>query len=188
MPADAPVIESLRARFGEDAAVVQPTADGVATAWVPQEQLHGVLEWAAREHDDRYRVLCDLTAIDERGRQISAPTPSGGAATEADSPESVDFSVVYHLMSYEANTDLRLKVALTGEYPSTPTVSDIWPAAAWYEREVFDMFGIGFEGHSHLRRILMPPDWEGHPLHRNGPLPASRGDPQRPRRGPPVSP
>src|SRR6185437_12903638 len=79
-----------------------------------------------------------------------------------DQPES-DFTVAYHLLSYERNTDVRIKVAITESVPSLGTVTDLWPAANWYECEVWDMFGILFEGHPHLRRILMPPTWSGHP-------------------------
>jgi NADH-quinone oxidoreductase subunit C/D len=64
----------------------------------------------------------------------------------------------------ERNHDIRLKIALTGEYPSVSTITDIWPCADWYEREVYDMFGITFTGHPNLRRILMPRSWNGFPL------------------------
>jgi len=166
MATDAPILEALGARFGEEAITTQSTADEVPTAWVAKEQLHSVLEWVSREHDDRYRMLYDLTAIDERCRAEPGP-------------EASDFTLVYHVLSYEANTDLRLKVALNGEYPDAPTVSDIWPAADWYEREVFDMFGIRFAGHPCLRRILMPPDWEGHPLRKEHPARATEMAPYR---------
>ncbi len=67
---------------------------------------------------------------------------------------------------------MRLKVALRGEPAAVDTITDLWPAADWYEREAWDMFGIGFRGHPHLRRILNPPWWEGHPLRKESP---SRG-------------
>ncbi len=100
-------------------------------------------------------MLFDLTAIDERTR-----IAKNGLT---------DFTAVYHLFSFERNEDLRLKVALEGEYPSLPTITDLWPAANWYEREVWDMFGITFDGHPNLRRILMPQTWEGHPLRKEHP-------------------
>jgi NADH-quinone oxidoreductase subunit C/D len=75
--------------------------------------------------------------------------------------------VVYHLLSFERNEDIRLKIALNEAKLSLPTICDIWPSANWYEREVWDMFGIAFEGHPHLKRIIMPPTWQGHPLRKD---------------------
>jgi NADH-quinone oxidoreductase subunit C/D len=126
-----------------------------------------VLSCLKRDVPKPFRTLYDLTAIDERVRNF-----------RDDQPPS-DFTVVYHLHSYERNTDIRLKVALTGECPSLPTVTDIWPAANWYEREVWDMFGITFEGHPHLERILMPRTWEGHPLRKEHPARATEMGPFR---------
>src|ERR687889_540861 len=78
----------------------------------------------------------------------------------------VDFTVVYHLLSFARAEDLRLKVALKGESPSLGTITDLWPCANWYEREVYDMFGVTFRDHPNLARILMPRWWDGHPLRR----------------------
>jgi NADH-quinone oxidoreductase subunit C len=83
------------------------------------------------------------------------------------------FDVVYHLLSLSNQCVLRLKVRV-GErrenHPAVPTVTPVWPAANWYEREVYDLFGIIFEGHPDLRRILMPMDWTTHPLRKDYPL------------------
>jgi len=81
--------------------------------------------------------------------------------------------VVYHLLSISNQSELRLKVRVgqPGEdHPSVPTVSGVWPGANWYEREVYDLFGIIFSGHPDLRRILMPMDWTTHPLRKDYPL------------------
>jgi NADH-quinone oxidoreductase subunit C/D len=110
-------------------------------------------------------MLYDLTAIDERTRQH-----------REDQPPS-DFSMVYHLLSFERNRDVRIKVALQGECPSMPTITGLWPAANWYEREAWDMFGITFEGHPNLRRILLPSTWEGHPLRKEHPARATEMGP-----------
>jgi len=80
------------------------------------------------------------------------------------------FHVVYQLYSHPHNTRLCLRVPVNDRSPVVPTVESVWPVANWHEREVFDMFGIRFEGHSDLRRILMPYDWEGHPLRKDYPL------------------
>jgi NADH-quinone oxidoreductase subunit C/D len=106
-------------------------------------------------------MLYDLTAIDERVR-----------AHRQDQPES-DFTICYHLLSFDRNDDIRIKVPLRGESPSLSTITSLWPSADWYEREVWDMFGVKFEGHPHLKRILMPPTWKGHPLRKDHPARAT---------------
>jgi NADH-quinone oxidoreductase subunit C/D len=159
------VLQELQNRFGEDIATLQPTCDRMPTLWVDRERVHDVLGYLKNEADRPYRMLYDLSAIDERER-----------TNRQGQPES-DFTVVYHLMSFERNEDVCVKVALQGEYPTLRTVTDIWPAANWYERETWDMFGITFEGHPHLTRILMPPTWEGHPLRKEHPARATEMGP-----------
>jgi NADH-quinone oxidoreductase subunit C len=82
------------------------------------------------------------------------------------------FDVVYHLLKYAGGTGERVRVlcGVPGEAPSVPSVSDLWPSANWAEREVFDLFGVHFSGHPDLRRIQLPPEWEGHPLRKDYPL------------------
>ncbi len=142
-------------------ASVQPTIDEIPTIWVPQDQLASAASHLRHHTPQPFSTLFDLTAIDERERVHREDQPAA------------DFTLVYHLFSYERNQHLRLKVPLRGDYPSAPTTTGLWTAANWYEREVFDMFGITFDGHPELRRILMPPTWEGHPLRKEHPARAT---------------
>jgi NADH-quinone oxidoreductase subunit C/D len=161
MDKDQGLIEELNSRFGNTSFVIQSTRDDIPTLWVPQTSLHEVLQYLKTEAPAPYRTLYDLTAIDERQRVHRDGLPESA------------FTMIYHLLSYERNADVRIKVALDREYPSTASVTDVWPSAAWYECEVWDMFGITFEGHPNLRRILMPRTWEGHPLRKEHPARAT---------------
>ena len=127
------VVRALQSRFG-DAIVFQPTKDSVPTLWVPREQLIEVLRFL-REAPKPYVMLFDLSAIDERLRKHREGQPKS------------DFTVFYHLLSVERNSDVRIKVALQEGDLSVPTTIGIWPNANWYEREIWDMFGIDIVGH-----------------------------------------
>jgi len=151
------VAQDVRERFPQAFLMEQATRDEFSTLWLRAEGLKPVLRYLKDGVGKPYRMLYDLFGIDERTR-----------TQPPEQPES-DFTVVYHLLSFDRNEDIRLKVPLEGEYPSIPTITDIWPAANWYERELWDMFGVGVEGHAGLRRILMPPWWEGHPLRKEHP-------------------
>lgn len=85
-------------------------------------------------------------------------------------PAEPRFEVVYHLHSVERNQRLRLKCRVRGEDPIIESVTSVWRGADWYECEVFDLFGIHFPNHPGLRRIMMPDDWEGHPLRKDYPV------------------
>ncbi len=89
-------------------------------------------------------------------------------------PSEPRFEVVYHLYSLDRKERIRLKCRLRGEDPAIESVTSVWRGANWYEREVFDLFGIQFLGHPDLRRIMMPDDWEGHPLRKDYPITGSR--------------
>jgi NADH-quinone oxidoreductase subunit C/D len=151
------VISELEERFPDVDFVRQETKDGVPTAWLSRDAVVPVLDHLRRDVPGPFRTLYDLAGVDERVR-----------ADRELRPES-DFTVVYHLLSYDRNEDVRLKVPLAGRHPSVPTITGLWPSADWYERELWDMFGVGVEGHPDLRRILMPPWWEGHPLRKDHP-------------------
>jgi len=80
------------------------------------------------------------------------------------------FHVIYLLLSLKQHARLTLRVPVEGSNPSLPSIEGVYPNANWHEREIWDMFGINFEGHPDMRRILMPYDWEGHPLRKDYPL------------------
>jgi NADH-quinone oxidoreductase subunit C len=85
-------------------------------------------------------------------------------------PSEPRFEVVYHLLSMKRKERVRLKVQLPGSDPSLESITGVWPAANFFEREIFDLFGVRFQGHPYLRRLLMPEDWEGHPLRKDYPV------------------
>ncbi|MEW6664379.1 MAG: NADH-quinone oxidoreductase subunit B/C/D [Thermodesulfobacteriota bacterium] len=145
---------TLKERFGSGVREVPHTSD-MPSFDVDEACLKEVLRFLKTESRPRFRRLDDLTAIDESARRDRIHYP--------------DYTLVYHLLSYDAASRVRLKVGLHGTDPVTRSITDIWPAADWYEREVFDMFGIRFEGHPRLRRLIMPDDWEGHPLRKTHP-------------------
>jgi NADH-quinone oxidoreductase subunit C/D len=156
VPSDAlQIVRELTEGTGLSNFTIQPTRDDITTLWVSRQNLRAILRYLKVQAISPYKLLFDLTAIDERQRTHRLELPDS------------DFTVIYHLLSFERNTDIRLKVALFEEGLFLPTISDIWPSANWYEREVWDMFGIVFEGHPHLRRIIMPPTWQGHPLRKD---------------------
>ncbi len=144
------IIEELRTKFG-DSLGLQTTFDDFPTIWVERSRVLEVLMFL-RTVPRPYVMLFDLSAMDERLRTHREGLPAS------------DFTVFYHLLSLERNSDIRVKVALSETDLNIPTATRIWPNANWYEREAYDMFGINFDGHPMLRRILMPTYWEGHPL------------------------
>jgi NADH-quinone oxidoreductase subunit C/D len=159
------IVEELQSKFGESTFIPQTTRDDIPTLWAPKDKLTEILTYLKTGTDRPYRTLYDLTAIDERVRKHREGQPGS------------DFTVMYHLLSYERNEDIRIKVALKGDHSAVPTATEIWPSANWYEREVWDMFGITFKGHPHLRRILMPTSWHGHPLRKEHPARATEMGP-----------
>jgi NADH-quinone oxidoreductase subunit C/D len=155
-----PIAQKIGDRFGH-AVAFQQAQDGIPTAWTAKDCVPSLLRFLKEEVDRPYKMLYDLSAIDERMRQHRDGQPAS------------DFTVVYHLLSLERNEYVRIKVALAEDRLSLPSITPIWHSANWYEREVWDMFGIAFDGHPHLRRILMPESWVGHPLRKEHPARAT---------------
>jgi NADH-quinone oxidoreductase subunit C len=85
-------------------------------------------------------------------------------------PSEPRFQIVYHILSMSLKERLRLVVRLDGEDAALDSITPVWPAANFYEREIFDLFGVHFGGHPNLRRIMMPEDWKGHPLRKDYPV------------------
>ncbi|MFZ0391961.1 MAG: NADH-quinone oxidoreductase subunit C/D, partial [Calditrichia bacterium] len=159
------VLEELKTKFPAEQWIEQPTRDEIPTLWVSPDTIIPILKYLKSGISRPYEMLYDLTAVDERTR-----------AKRDDQPLS-DFTVIYQLLSFERNSDIRLKVPLQGDFPSLESIVSLWPNANWYEREIFDMFGIKFDGHPFLRRILMPTTWEGHPLRKEHPARATEMGP-----------
>jgi NADH-quinone oxidoreductase subunit C/D len=154
-------MEALATDFGATLAAPESYRDGIPTFWADREQVHSVLAVLKEKSPGPYKLLYDLTAIDERTRTHSPDERRG------------DFTLVYHLFSFDRNEYIRVKTPLHENALSADTITDLWPAANWYEREVWDMFGIEFAGHPHLVRILMPRTWKGHPLRKDHPARAT---------------
>jgi NADH-quinone oxidoreductase subunit B/C/D len=173
---DQSLAQILKKRFGNAVQQIQPTSDMLSFD-VSENRLKEVLKFLKTEANPRYLRLDDLTAIDEsarRGRKFYA-TYSGTVSHEISGGESdrplregyPDYTLAYHLLAFDPPSRLRLKVGLNGKDPVAKSITDLWPSANWYEREVYDMFGIRFDEHPNLRRILNPHDWEGHPLRKS---------------------
>jgi NADH-quinone oxidoreductase subunit C len=142
------LVKQLKAKFG--AAIGEASEFiGQLSVHVDREQIVEVCDFLKSDKETQFDYLSDVTCVHYPER-VAAP-----------------FEVVYNLFSIPNNERVRLKVATSG---SVDSVTGIWPAANWLEREVFDLFGVHFNGHPDLRRLLLPPDWEGYPLRKDYPL------------------
>ncbi|HEX3105092.1 MAG TPA: NADH-quinone oxidoreductase subunit C/D [Terriglobales bacterium] len=159
------IVDQIQERFPNLSLISEAARDQIPTTWIPATYVREVMQFLKNGIEPPYAMLYDLTAIDERVRVYR------------DSQPSSDLTVVYHLLSLDRNQYIRLKVALLEDHLSLPSITPIWPAANWYEREVWDMFGISFEGHPHLDRLLMPKTWLGHPLRKDHPARATEMGP-----------
>ncbi len=121
---------------------------GELTLVVPREHLRRAAEFLCGDAELQFTFLSDITSVDRF-------------------PVEPRFELNYHLVSLARRERLRLKVRMNGSDPVVESVTSVWPGANWHEREIFDLFGVRFEGHPDLRRILMPEDWEGHPLRKD---------------------
>ena len=147
---EAPAVSKLRLWDTNSVAEVLEFR-GETTIVVPREHIRRAAEFLRTEPSLQFTFLSDITTVDRF-------------------PLEPRFEVNYHLLSIERGMRLRLKVRLAGNDPNVLSVVPVWPTANWHERESFDLFGIRFEGHPDLTRILMPDDWEGYPLRKDYPV------------------
>lgn len=152
-PTDAsshPIVKTLREQFN---GAIGDALEflGQVSIHIQKEKIVEVCDFLARDEDTDFNYLSDLTCVHFPER-LDAP-----------------FEVVYNLYSIPKNHRIRLKVA-TNDSEGVQTVTSVWPSANWMEREVYDLFGVTFRDHPDLRRILLPSDWEGHPLRKDYPL------------------
>ena len=143
------MLERLKTKF-PDSILESTEFRGDLTIVIRREDIAAICRFLRDDTELSFNFLSDLTAVDRQGRELR-------------------FDVIYHLYSLDKNHRVRLKVK-AGENQTVPSVNSVWSNANWFEREVFDLFGIEFDDHPDLRRILMPDDWVGHPLRKDFPL------------------
>jgi NADH-quinone oxidoreductase subunit C len=152
-PADAsnhPLVKKLKAQFGASVGEALEFI-GQVSVRVDREAIVAVCQFLKEDGESSFDYLSDLTCVHY---------PERGARP---------FEVVYNLFSIDLNQRVRLKVE-TDDSVGVASVTGVWPAANWLEREVYDLFGVPFSGHPDLRRLLLPPDWDGHPMRKDNPL------------------
>jgi NADH-quinone oxidoreductase subunit C len=144
---DHQLVKKLKAKFGEAVGDASEFI-GQLSVKVDGARIVEICDFLRSESDPRFDYLSDLTCV----HWPRTPAP---------------FEIVYNLFSIASNERVRLKVRTSD---SVDSVTGVWPAANWLEREVFDLFGVRFNNHPDLRRLLLPPDWEGYPLRKDYPL------------------
>ena len=145
-----PVEQKLRAW---DPQAISQTIEfrGELTLVVPAERLRRTMGYLQTEPGLEFNFLSDISVVDRL-------------------PAEPRFELNYHLVSLPNRQRLRLRVWLSGADPTVDSMTPVYPTADWHEREIFDLFGVRFEGHPDLRRILLPDDWEGYPLRKDYPV------------------
>jgi NADH-quinone oxidoreductase subunit C len=143
-------VEALQSAFGETIQEIREFR-GEITVVVDAARIVDVCRFCRDTKGLDYNFLSDVSGVDYY-------------------PQEPRFALAYHLYSMIHNRSLRLKIYLPGDEPTAPSVTSVYPAANWQEREYYDLLGITFTDHPDLRRILMPEDWSGHPLRKDYPL------------------
>jgi NADH-quinone oxidoreductase subunit C len=145
------IAQRVRDKLGDDAVVDTSFHRGQPTLQVDPARVNDVLRYLRDEDDEPWGFLASVHGCDYL-------------------PEEPRLGVHYQLLSMERRDRLNVKLRVGTDEPRVPTVMDLWPTADFQEREVYDMFGVVFEGHPDMRRILMPEDYEGHPQRRDFPM------------------
>ena len=145
-----PVVKKLKEAFPES---LEETGErhGLLSVTLPPNILTAVAKLLRQDRLGNFNFLADITALDHY-------------------PREPRFEVVYRLRSIPRRKELQLRVRISGNNPSLDSLTPLWPGAEAFEREVFDLFGIRFEGHPYLERILLPENWKGHPLRKDYPV------------------
>jgi len=176
----ATLVDALRASYEKRGCTVEQ-AFGEVTLTVPRENLLEIaFELFGNTSPFGFCQLIDLCGVDySTYGQVEWETDSASSSgfgrgvnsdSEIDTSEENRFAVVYHLLSIENNTRMRVKTYLDSDHPIVESVTSVWPVADWFEREAFDLYGILFEGHPDLRRILTDYGFVGHPFRKDFPL------------------
>jgi len=143
------IVEKIRSKFTD--AIVEADIEAVDPfAIIKPEGVHECIRYLHDETGLKFDYLMSITGVDFQGIR-----------------EEAELGVVYHLYSYKHRHTFVIKTLVNREDPHVPTIMDLYDAANFQEREAFDLFGIIFDGHSDLRRILLPPQWEGHPMRKD---------------------
>jgi len=145
-PWSSPLLDEIQKRF-PGAVSESVIFRNMPSITVARETLLAICDFLKGDEGGKFALLTDHTAVDYPKREKR-------------------FDLIYHLYSFQRNERLRVKVLLS-EAEKAPSVTGLWPTANWLEREVFDMFGVNYEGHPDLKRILMPDGWTGHPLRKD---------------------
>jgi len=124
---------------------------GELTIGVYREHIRPLGEFMKSDSDLAFTYLSDVTGVDRF-------------------PIEPRFELNYHLLSLSKRERVRLRVRVSGQDPVIDSVVSVWPTANWHEREIFDLFGVRFDGHPNLKRLFLPEDWEGHPLRKDYPV------------------
>jgi NADH-quinone oxidoreductase subunit C len=151
------ITQALKERFPEEIREITEFR-GQVSVTVKRDRIREIMEFLHDDEEVCFSHLQDLCGVDYLGKK------------------EVRFEVVYHLYSIRHRHTLRIKAEVPEDDPSLDSVVSIWDGANWHERECYDMFGITFRGHPNLRRILLPEDWEGHPLRKDYPLQSDLGE------------